>query len=151
VPVRFRLEPPIVILESMSTIPTEANLQLLINQVFSLNANFAYLLGSAGTERFHSESDIDIAVHFKKIPSFQEISSLTEPFQLAYSVPVQLIVLNHIDLIFGRQVLETGRLMLCVSPGELLKWKGEQLSAYPDFKFSRQVIEKNILNRKKYV
>jgi len=59
--------------------------------------------------------------------------------------------LNTIDIIYGIQVVDTGRLLLNKNPGLLLDWKAKQLSRYPDFKASRAIIEKNILNRKKYV
>jgi predicted nucleotidyltransferase len=120
---------------------------LLTNQV-----EFAYLLGSAGTERFHTESDIDLAIFWKKEPKLPELSSISnELTEKLNDHDVDLISLNTADLIFSRQVLETGRLLFCNSPGLHLQWKADQLSRYPDFKFTRAIIEKNILNRKKYV
>jgi predicted nucleotidyltransferase len=132
-------------------VPTEASLAVLIVQTFGEKANFVYLLGSAGTDRFHAESDIDLAVHFIAPVDSHQLQEFRKPFEDAFECAVELVSLNQIDPIFARQVLETGRLMLCNSPGLLLNWKVKQLSAYPDFKFTRQVIEKNILNRKRYV
>jgi predicted nucleotidyltransferase len=113
--------------------------------------NFAYLMGSAGTERFHEESDIDLAVHWKVEPEFSEILKISAALSQSFNREVDLVSLNRIDLIFGRQVLETGRLLFCSEPGIHLQWKADQLSRYPDFKFTRGPIEKNILVRKKYV
>ena len=64
---------------------------------------------------------------------------------------VDLISLNNIDIIYGIQVVDTGRLLFNNNAGLMLEWKTMQLSRYPDFKVSRAIIEENILNRKKYV
>jgi proline dehydrogenase len=64
---------------------------------------------------------------------------------------IDLISLNNIDVIYGIQVIDTGRLLVNTNPGLMLEWKVKQLSRYPDFKASRAIIENNILNRKKYV
>jgi predicted nucleotidyltransferase len=124
----------------------------IVAGLFPAQIEFAYLLGSAGTERFNSESDIDLAIFWKNEPSLSELTNYKEKLsEKLEDRNVDLISLNHIDLIFSRQVLETGRLLFSHSPGLHLQWKAEQLSRYPDFKFSRSIIEKNILNRKKYV
>jgi predicted nucleotidyltransferase len=112
---------------------------------------FAYLMGSAGTERFGAESDIDIAVYWKKSPSLEELAPIRTQLEAYFNREVDLVSLNGVDLIFSRQVLETGRLFICESAGLHLQWRADQLSRYPDFKFSRKIIESNILNRKKYV
>ena len=119
---------------------------LLIDQI-----EFAYLLGSAGTERFQSESDIDLAIYWKKIPEFSEMVEIKAKLEDHFKRDVDLVSINTTDLIFSRQILETGRLLFCRSPGLHLQWKADQLSRYPDFKYSRKIIEDNILNRKKHV
>jgi len=113
--------------------------------------HFAYLLGSAGTKRFTDTSDVDLAAFFKNVPSISESHRITEDLQEALKRDVDLVVLNTIDPIFARQVLETGRLLFADQTGYHLQWKAHQLSLYPDFKTSREVIEKSLLNRKKHV
>ena len=113
--------------------------------------DFAYLLGSAGTERFNLESDIDLAVHWKTTPDFSNLLRIRSSLSSHFNRDIDLVSLNGVDLIFTRQVLETGRLLFCSEPGIHLRWKADQLSRYPDFKFTRAPVEKNILVRKKYV
>ena len=77
--------------------------------------------------------------------------NFTNELQDRFARDVDLISLNDVDVIYGMQVMEKGRLLLNHNSGLLLSWKSEQLSRYPDFKASRAIIEKNILTRKKYV
>jgi predicted nucleotidyltransferase len=112
---------------------------------------FIYLMGSLGTDRFHAESDIDIAAFFNKEVDFDCRINLISKLEDRLHREVDLVSLNHIDPIFSRQVLETGRLLLCKDEGFLLNWKTHQMSLYIDLKQSRKVIEENLLNRKKYV
>lgn len=114
-------------------------------------AAFIFLLGSAGTDRFHSESDIDLAVYFKVKPSYDELSKISIALMAALDRDCDLVMLNDVDLIFSRQVLETGRELIVNDRSSLNIWKTQQLSMYPDFKESRKIIEDNLLNRKKYV
>ncbi len=135
----------------MNTLITEIQIRAELERQCGHLVNFAYLLGSAGTERFHAESDIDLAVHWKTIPQFSDILKITRELSNVFNREVDFVSLNTTDLIFSRQILETGRLLFCSSPGVLLNWKVDQLSRYPDFKYTRAPIEKNILNRKRYV
>jgi predicted nucleotidyltransferase len=132
--------------------PTTEEISSVALRLLSTEAVFCYLLGSADTPRFHSESDIDIAVYWKGGElSFERRVELKTNLEDQLGHPVDLISLNTIDVIYGVQVLETGRILFCHDPGLLLEWKASQLSKYPDFKRSRAVIENNILIRKKYV
>lgn len=135
----------------MNQSPTLIQIRDTLERLYSDKLEFAYLLGSAGTDRFHAESDIDLAVYWKDTPDFSDVSRIGIELEDQFNREVDLISLNTADVIFTRQVLETGRLLLNHSPGKLLQWQSDQLSQYPDFKFSRSVVEKNILNRKKYV
>lgn len=114
-------------------------------------AEFVYLMGSAETDRFHPESDIDVAVFWKPDQTETDLKNVYRNLQKELDHDLDLIVLNDVDIIFARQVLETGRLLMNHSPEILLNWKMQTLSSYPDFKVSRKIIEDNILKRKKYV
>ena len=135
----------------MSKNITEKNIKKTVEDTFGNSTNFVFLLGSAGTPKFQTESDIDIAVHWKKIPPFDEVRKIQGQLEEIFERSVDLVSLNETDLIFGRQVLETGRLLIRNEPGSLLQWKMDQLGRYPDFKMAREIIEKNILKRKRYV
>lgn len=130
---------------------TEAEIRAAVKKTSGPDIAFAYLLGSAGTSRFHQESDVDLGVYWRKIPEWTKLNEIKNKLESLFKRDVDLVSLNTCDLIFSRQVLETGRLLFSDEPGLHLKWKAEQLSQYPDFKHSRKGIEENILNRKKYV
>lgn len=123
----------------------------ILAETLADQAEFAFLMGSAETERFRPDSDIDVAVFWKETVTSEQMNFLCRNLEKKFNRDVDLISLNKIDVIFARQVLETGRLLFNNSAGNLLKWKMEKLSEYPDFKFSRKLIEDQILKRKKYV
>lgn len=127
------------------------NIKNTAKEILDTNLEFIFLVGSAGTERFHDESDIDLVVFWKDIPANKERTKAWIDLESKFNRDVELITLNKIDIIFARQVLEIGRLLWSNNDGLLLQWKMEVLSEYPDFKRSRKIIEDNILNRKKYV
>ncbi len=132
------------------TIPAEPISQILTETLIQ-EAEFVFLMGSAETERFHAESDIDVAVFWKTSCDELKKKQCLQTLEEKFNRDVDLISLNKINVIFARQVLETGRILFTNSDGMLLKWKMEQMSDYPDFKASRKIIEDNILKRKKYV
>lgn len=127
-------------------------IRLAINEILDPHSEFCFLLGSAGTPRFRQDSDIDIAVFWKNGDvDFNLKLEIINKLENKLSRDIDLISLNSIDVIYGIQVVDTGRLLINNNPGLMLDWKVKQLSRYPDFKASRAIIEKNILNRKKYV
>ncbi len=135
---------------------TKLKFQTVIHTVLaeiSDNAEFIYLMGSFGTDRFNDQSDLDFAVYWKSIPDFSEIVKLISKFEDQFQRDVELVSLNKIDIIFAAQVLETGRLIFLneSNKGAHLNWRVQKMSEYPDFKMSRKIIEENILVRKKYV
>lgn len=127
------------------------NVKSIICDTLSDAGEFVYLMGSAGTDRFHDESDIDIAVYWKPNTTEEEKASIRNNLMAIFDREIDLVALNRIDIIFARKVLETGRLLFNKSPGLHLLWCSEKLSEYPDFKKSRKIIEDNLLQRKKYV
>lgn len=128
-------------------------LKKMILKILLEESDFIYLLGSAATERFHSESDVDIAVYWKKVPEWSQFLNYKSQLESSVGYDVDLITLNTSDPIFSRQILETGRILFVDenSKGLLLKWQSEKMSEYPDFKYSRKIIEDHLLTRKKYV
>jgi predicted nucleotidyltransferase len=110
---------------------------------------FAFVLGSFGTPRYRSDSDIDLAVYYKAHVTKEDKLKLWGALEDLTGRDVDLVELNFIDPIFARQVIETGRELINDNPALLLQWKCTSTSMYVDFKFDRSIIEKNILNRKK--
>jgi predicted nucleotidyltransferase len=127
-------------------------IQDLVSSSISELSEFCFLVGSAATPRFRQDSDVDLAVYWKNRDiSYENQLDLSQKLESLLGHQIDLISLNEIDVIYAIQVIETGRLLINNNPTLLLEWKVKQLSAYPDFKISRSIIEKNILNRKKYV
>jgi predicted nucleotidyltransferase len=131
---------------------TLENIKAVVTDTIGELSEFCFLLGSAATPRFRHDSDIDIAVFWKNGDiNFDLKLKIMNELENKLRHDIDLISLNHIDVIYGIQVVDTGRILINNNAGLLLDWKSQQLSRYPDFKASRSIIEKNILNRKKYV
>ena len=128
-----------------------SNLITNLNQVLRVDFHFAILMGSYATNRFHAESDIDIAIYFIKEPTMDQLTKIQTDISMITSHDCDLISLNRVDPIFARQVIETGRELIVKDRSVWNIWKAQQFSIYPDFKKTRQIIEVNLLNRKKYV
>ncbi len=127
------------------------NFSKILSEVLSKHSRFCFLLGSADTERFREDSDVDVAIFWNDGTNEEIKKSCLQKLEDIFNRDVDLVSLNNTDDIFARQVLENGRLIFNNSDGFLLQWKVSQMSKYPDFKFSREIIENQILNRKKYV
>lgn len=138
---------------------TFSQIELITKNILNEYTEFCFLLGSATTPRFNKESDIDLAVYWKNSllnPTLKKINfelqlQILNQLENEFHSEVDLVSLNNIDIIYGIQVVTTGKIIINNNPGLLLQWKTDQLSKYPDFKRSRSIIENNILNRKKYV
>lgn len=134
------------------SIITFEKIQDVVTNTLDDLSEFCFLLGSAATPRFRQDSDIDIAVFWKNVEiDFNLKLKIVNELEDELGHSIDLISLNNIDIIYGIQVVDTGRLLFSANLGLMLDWKAKQLSRYPDFKASRNIIEKNILNRKKYV
>ncbi len=136
---------------STQTELTLTSIQLKVKNILSKYCEFGFLLGSAATERFNEKSDIDLAVFWKPNIDEKIKTQCWNELEDFFGRETQVVGLNKVDIIFARQVLETGRILFVNSDGVLLNWKMIVLSMYPDFKYTRAIIEKNILNRKKNV
>lgn len=130
---------------------TFEEIRLKLQPFLKGKTRFAYLLGSAGTPRFHAESDIDIAAHFDKKMSLADLIKVKGQLEDTLGRDVDLIDLNEIDPIFARQVIENGRILWNQDPGIHTLWRINSLSKYEDLKISRKIIEDQLLKRKKYV
>ena len=89
--------------------PTLIEIKTVLEATLKGKYVFALVLGSAATERFHKESDLDIAVYFKDIPDFEKTVSYKNLLEDKLKIDCDLIVLNKFDPIFAIKVIETGR------------------------------------------
>lgn len=137
-------------MKTNQTIPIQ-DIKSAVEEVLAGQYIFAVLLGSAGTERFNFESDIDLAIYFNENPEFKKMSKWNFELSERFDRDCDLVSINRIDPIYARQILETGRDLSVLDQGFYNVWKAEQMSLYPDFKESRKIIEDQFLNRKKYV
>jgi predicted nucleotidyltransferase len=131
---------------------TFSEIQSAVTGIISDKAEFCFLLGSAATPFFRDDSDVDIAVYWtnEDIPISKK-AEVSSELSDRLGREVDLISLNDIDVVYGIQVIDKGRILLSQNPGLMLQWKANIISQYPDFKASRLIIEENILKRKKYV
>ncbi|MFZ4404122.1 MAG: type VII toxin-antitoxin system MntA family adenylyltransferase antitoxin [Pseudobdellovibrionaceae bacterium] len=127
--------------------------KLVLPQIINIldeSAVFLYLMGSFDTPRFNEESDIDLAIFYKQNVSLETKYQLSRDLNFKFDIQIQLVELNDIDPIFAHQVLQTGRLLFCKDDTILVQWKIKYMSMYIDFKMDREIIEKNLLHRKRY-
>lgn len=115
-----------------------------IKKVLLPIAEFALIYGSAATERFNEESDIDLAVYFRKIPTMEERIRLTVKLGILMNRDVDLIILNTSDIIITMQALANGNLILNKDPQFFYAFKAQKIGMYIDFKISRQKLEDNL-------
>ena len=93
-------------------------------------------MGSYATNRFHAESDIDIAIYFIKEPTMDQLTKIQTDISMITSHDCDLISLNRVDPIFARQVIETGRELIVKDRSVWNIWKAQQFSIYPDFQLA---------------
>jgi predicted nucleotidyltransferase len=107
---------------------------------------FALLFGSALTEYFNKESDIDVAVYLGKPLDFRERLEFQNDLgrHFAYKREIDLVVLDDADPIIAMQVLANGRLIIDEDHLAFLKFKSVMISHYLDFKMDRRIIEEKI-------
>ena len=120
-------------------IQTELNLksiQLAVQNILSQYCEFGFLLGSAATARFNEKSDIDLAVFWKQSIDEKIKTQCWNELEEVFGRETQVVGLNKVDIIFARQVLETGRILFVNSDGLLLNWKMTVLSIPSFFPYS---------------
>ena len=121
-------------------------IKILETEVF-----FAYLFGSVTSGRLHPQSDIDIAVYLKEPPgSLNDKLAFIQKVSIVFNRDVDVIFLNDADIIITMQILTNGELLINNDNERLVLFKALKLGEYADFKFSRQIIEQNMLSGRIY-
>jgi predicted nucleotidyltransferase len=122
-----------------------------IKKVVADKAEFALLFGSIVSDRFSSESDIDIGIYCKGGEiSFEKKLDITLELESATNREIDLILLNASDLIITMQILANGKLIINHDPGLFLLFKAQKISEYIDFKRDRKIVEDHLLTRRIY-
>jgi len=114
---------------------------------------WAYLYGSFVTEE--KFEDIDLAVYLdpvylKKCPSLlKEEQTLASDLEKALSprLEIDLKILNRAPVHFQYQVLRNGKLIYFRDPSEVVRYEGDTISSYLDYKPTIQFFEKALLER----
>ncbi len=109
--------------------------------------NFAYVFGSVTGKYFSEESDIDIAVWFKKYPvtidDIRELKYKTEK-SINFLYDIDLVILNNADIIITNQIIETGKIIIDNTPEFTNNFIIAGRNKYIDFKFWRKNLEDNL-------
>jgi len=114
---------------------------------------WAYLYGSFLTEeRFE---DLDLAVYL--VPAYlkqcfyvmkeeQRLAIMLEKF-LSPRLEVDLKILNFAPIRFQYQVLKSGKLIYFRNPSEVIRYEGDTISRYLDYKSTFQIFENSLRQR----
>jgi len=120
-------------------------------QLLETEAIFAYVFGSVISGRLHPQSDVDIGVYLREPPiSLDDKLAFIRKVSAAFNRDVDVIFLNDADIIITMQILTSGELLVNNDPERLVLFKASKLGEYADFKFSRQIIEQNMLSGRIY-
>ena len=119
---------------------------------FSLQrTNFllVFLFGSFARGFGTDESDVDVAIMFKKVPDFYELSDLQEELSGHVGKEVDIVILNTASPVLRMQVLRYG-LMIKKDQRTYNDFYVNTLNEYDDLKYFRKEIEDNILRGRIY-
>ncbi len=129
-----------------------AEIESLAKEFFATitGIRLGFLFGSAVKGRLTSESDIDIAILFEKIPDAFRIHQLSQIIGQKLKREIDLVVLNQASPILRMQVLKNGTL---ISSGDSMSYSDfftDTIKQYEDLKRIRRPIEENILKGRIY-
>jgi len=119
------------------------------------NILFAYVFGSQVKNKIRFESDLDIAVYFKKEPELLEIGEIVGELESETKKVIDFISLNNLyqkNPKLAYSVIAEGILLFCDDRNLLAQYKKKVFLYYLDFKpvidlFTRKLDER-ILNKK---
>ena len=106
---------------------------------------FGSFAGGFGTD----ESDVDVAIMFKKVPDFYELSDLQEQLSRCAGKEVDILILNTASPIIKMQVLRYG-LLVMRDKRAYNDFFVSTLKEYYDLKYLRKEIEENLLKGRIY-
>jgi hypothetical protein len=123
-----------------------------IIEFFSKNDEIllAFLFGSFIENRFTDESDVDLAILFRK-PNVSYIIEIKNSISEITGKDTDIVILNSASPIIKMQALKRGRLLKKANDSIYNEFFLRTLKEYDDLKIVRKPQEKNILNGRIYV
>ena len=120
-------------------------------QIMREEVVFAYIFGSVISGRLHPQSDVDIGVYLRESPgSLDDKLAFIRKVSAVFNRDVDVIFLNDADIIISMQILTNGELLINNDNERLVLFKASKMGENADFKFSRQIIEQNMLSGRIY-
>ncbi len=110
----------------------------------------AFIFGSAVSGRMTNESDVDIAVLFKKMPEVSNVLEITDSVSEAIGREVDIVVLNDSSPVIRMQVLRNGKLIKSHDSGVYNDFIVRTVKEYDDLKHVRKEAEETILRGRIY-
>ena len=104
--------------------------------------NFVYLFGSFVTAA--SFRDIDIAAHFKEVPSLIDFGLMKTELEERISLPIDLVKLNQLpgkNPLLAYEIVTDGELILNNDPLSHTKYKLTCLHHYHDTRYLREQMD----------
>ena len=114
------------------------------------NIILVFLFGSYTSGKITSDSDLDIAFYFHKLPDIYTINTLREQLSAALASEVDIVVLNNASPVIKMQVLKNGILLINKDHKIYNTFFLNTVNEYDDLKQTRKEIENNILQGKIY-
>ncbi len=106
-----------------------------------------YIFGSFGTERFNTESDIDIAVLWEeKLDNFKLYQIKNELIE-TLNREIDLIELNNTNLILIKEVIYKGKLIYVENEKKRLEFEYKSLAMYNQYIEEISIIKEKIKER----
>lgn len=99
----------------------------------------AYLFGSTAAGTARPGSDTDIAILFDEVPAPRELDLLSERLGAAVGRPVDLVVLNSAPPLLAREVIRSGRLLVCRDDQDRVRFEARATARYQDTAHLRRV------------
>lgn len=115
-------------------------------EIYAHSGQFGILFGSILEKRFNAQSDIDIAVLFPRDMSTLQTSQLKQQLENKLGRDIDVIDLRTADPIITWQVLQNGKLIFSDEIDSFHQFKARKISEYLDFKRSREVVEKHLVD-----
>lgn len=106
-----------------------------------------WLFGSEAQGTARSDSDVDLAALFKRRPTPIELFEAQAELAAVFQRDVDLVDLDQVSPILGRQVLRNGRLVIDRNPKRRYTFFSRTISMYEDVKIQRREIERKLLEK----
>jgi predicted nucleotidyltransferase len=117
----------------------------ILDRRFGLDS--LWLFGSEAQGTARPDSDVDLAALFKGRPTPVEVFEVQAELAEILGRDVDLVNLDRVSPILGRQVLRQGRLMMDRNPNRRYAFFSRTISMYEDVKIQRREAERKLLER----